>query len=224
VDPPKGVTIICPHWNFRIKTDGTRRAQQCCDGSKQAAPHLPRGTDTFASSLEHPMWRMFMGLCAAHCLLVYGSDAQDAHAHAHEPLKPTFVHWDDTKIEWWLVKTGQGVSNYKASEILHATQCHPEAGNAWECFITGVLHSLSFRGTTHEKNIHQMPQEKSIVLLARQVDDIALGYVGDETACGIMTLIDKCIQLPSETVIPITFQGLIRACPYCSLWVTKKRT
>jgi hypothetical protein len=54
-----------------------------------------------------------------------------------------------------------------------------------------------------------MTHETSIVLLARQVDDFALGCIDDETARGVMTLIGKCIWLPSKTVIPITFQDVL---------------
>jgi hypothetical protein len=54
-----------------------------------------------------------------------------------------------------------------------------------------------------------MTHETSVVSLARQVDDFALGCVDDDTAQGIMTLIEERIRLPSETVIPITFQGIL---------------
>jgi hypothetical protein len=54
-----------------------------------------------------------------------------------------------------------------------------------------------------------MTHETSVVLLARQVDDFALGCVNDDTARGIMRLIGECIQPPSKTVIPSTFQGII---------------
>jgi hypothetical protein len=72
---------------------------------------------------------MCMGLCAAFGLLVYGGDVTDACAHALGPLKPTFMSWDDAKIEWWFTKTGEGISKDKVLEILHVIQGHPEAGN-----------------------------------------------------------------------------------------------
>jgi hypothetical protein len=49
----------------------------------------------------------------------------------------------------------------------------------------------------------------SVILLACQVDDFALGCVDDNTAGEIMTLIGKRIRLPSEPKIPITFQGVL---------------
>jgi hypothetical protein len=87
-DPPWNATVLRPQWTSRIKTNGTRRSQLCADGSKRAAPHLYHGADTFASSLEQPMWRMFVALCAALGLLTCGSDVTDAYAHAPGPTKP----------------------------------------------------------------------------------------------------------------------------------------
>jgi hypothetical protein len=152
---------------------------------------------------------MFVALCAALNLLIYGSDVTDAYAHAPGPAKTTFMSWDDAKAEWWFAKTGECAPQGKASEILHSIQGHPEAGNAWECFICGILYSLGFCNTTHEKNTHWMNHETSIVVLARQLDDFTLGCVDDNTAQGIMTLIGERIQLLSEVKIPITFQGVL---------------
>ena len=167
------------------------------------------GTNTFASSLEQPMWCMFVALCAALGLLIYGGNVTDAYAHAPGPTQPTFMSWDDAKAEWWFTKTGEQIPKGKASEILRVIQGHPEAGNARERFICDIFFPLGFRNTTHERNIHRMNHGTSVVLLARQVDDFALGCVDDNTARGIVTLIGECICLPSEAKIPITFQGVL---------------
>ena len=79
-------------------------------------------------------------------------------------------------------------------------------GNA--SFVISLC-SLGFCNTTHEKNVHRMNHGTSVVLLAGQVDDFALGCVDDSTARGIMTLISERIQLPSEAKIPIMFQGVL---------------
>ena len=209
VDPPRHATVLRPQWNSRIKSNGTRRSCLCADGSKRAAPHLYHGTDTFASSLEQPMWRLFVALCAGLGLTIYGGDVTDAYAHAPGPTKPTFMSWDDAKAEWWYAKTGERIPKGKAFEILRAIQGHPEAGNAWERFICDILHSLGFRNATHEKKVHRMNHGESIVLLARQVDDFALGCVDAKIAQEIIGLIGECVQLPSEAKIPITFQGIL---------------
>ena len=37
--PPNAI-VLRAHWNYRIKPDGSR-PRYCCDGSPNAAPHLP---------------------------------------------------------------------------------------------------------------------------------------------------------------------------------------
>ena len=49
----------------------------------------------------------------------------------------------------------------------------------------------------------------SIVLLARQVDNFALGCVDDKIAQEIIVLIGERVQLPSEAKISIIFQGIL---------------
>ena len=120
VDPPKHATVLRPQWNSRIKSNGTCRSRLCADGSKRAAPHLYCGTNTFASSLEQPMWRLFVALCAGLGLITYGGDVTDAYAHAPGPTKPTFMSWDAAKAEWRHAKTGEKIPKGKASEIIRA--------------------------------------------------------------------------------------------------------
>jgi hypothetical protein len=38
--PPPDAIILRQHWNYAIKSDGTRKARICCDGSPRAAPQL----------------------------------------------------------------------------------------------------------------------------------------------------------------------------------------
>jgi hypothetical protein len=82
------------------------------------------------------------------------------------PKKPTFVRMDDAMIDWWYNKTGEHVTKDKVAELRHAMQGHPEAGHAWEIFITAALHDISFHNTTHEKNIHQMTHDGFVILVA----------------------------------------------------------
>ena len=90
------------------------------------------------------MCRLFVALCAGLGLTIYGGDVTDAYAYAPGPTEPTFMSWDDAKAEWWFAKTGERIPKDKASKILCAIQGYPEAGNAWECFICDILHSLGF--------------------------------------------------------------------------------
>ena len=191
VDPPKNATVLRPQWTSRIKTNGTQHSRLYADGSKCTAPHLHPGTDAFASSLEQPVWHVFVALFVALNLLMYGGDITDAYAHVPGPTNPTFMSWDDAKAEWWFAKTGERVPKGEASEILRAIQGHSTAGNAWERFICDILFSLGFGNSAHEKNTQRMNHGTSVVLLARQVDDFALGCVDDSTTRGVMPLIGE---------------------------------
>jgi hypothetical protein len=155
------------------------------------------------------MWHMFVALSAACCPIICGGDVKDACAHAPGPKKPTFVCMDDTMIDWWHNKTGECVTKDKLAEILCAVQGHLEAGCAWEIFISEVLCDIGFHNATHKKNIHQMPCDGSVILVARQVNDFALACVDDDTACSVIAKIGKHIRLPSESVAPIDFQGVL---------------
>ena len=54
--------ILRSHWQYHVKRDGQRRARQCCDGSKRAAPILHALAKTYSSCVEHPIQRQFLAL------------------------------------------------------------------------------------------------------------------------------------------------------------------
>ena len=83
------------HWQYRIKVNGKRRSRLCCDGSPRAAPEVHSTTNTYASCLEHPVFWLFIALCAADNLTIYGGDTKDAFAHSPGPSMPTFMKLDD---------------------------------------------------------------------------------------------------------------------------------
>jgi len=85
---PKGGILMRFHWQCRIKVNGKRRSRLCCDGSPRAAPEVHSTTNTYASCLEHPVFRLFVALCAADNLTIYGGDAKDAFAHSPGPSIP----------------------------------------------------------------------------------------------------------------------------------------
>lgn len=89
---PPGAIVLRPHWQYRVKRDGTRRARNCCDGSKKAAPALHRLAKTYSSCVEQPIQRLFFALCAKMGYQVFGGDAKDAYAHSPAPEVPTYVH------------------------------------------------------------------------------------------------------------------------------------
>jgi len=94
------------HWQHRIKVNSKRRSRLCCDGSPRAVPEVHSTTNTYALCLEHPIFRLFIALCAADNLTIYGGDAKDAFAHLPGLSMPTFMKLDDAFRDWYLERTG----------------------------------------------------------------------------------------------------------------------
>jgi hypothetical protein len=87
VHPPPGAIILRQHWNYSIKSDGTRKARNCCDGSPRAAPAL-KLANTYSSCIEQPCMRMFFALCAHEGYVCIKVDATNAYANSPPPHSP----------------------------------------------------------------------------------------------------------------------------------------
>lgn len=57
--PPNAI-VLCQHWNYKVKTDGTQRPHNCCDRSKRAAPTLHKHVSAYSSCVMQPVQRIFM--------------------------------------------------------------------------------------------------------------------------------------------------------------------
>ena len=120
--PPEGAIILRQHWQYRVKTDGTRRARNCGDGSKRAAPELYRLFATYSSCLEHPMFRLFIALSVQLCYVVYGGDAKDAFAHSPPPTVPIYVYIDDAYADWYKWRFNIELNRSDVLPVNHALQ------------------------------------------------------------------------------------------------------
>jgi Reverse transcriptase (RNA-dependent DNA polymerase) len=181
VDPPKGAIILRQHWTYSFKTDGTRKARNCCDGSKRAAPALHGEAKTYASCVEQPCMRLFFALAATQGMTVFGADAANAFANSPPPSVPTYVAIDDAYAEWYLARHGTKLDRRQVLPVLHALQGHPESGSLWEQLINEILlGELGFRNTTHERNLYHGFVGAARVLICRQVDDLAIGTTSPE--------------------------------------------
>jgi len=98
---PEGSILMHFHWQCQIKVNGKQRSRLCCDGSPRAAPEVHSTTNTYASCLEHPVFQLFIALCAADNLTIYGGDAKDAFAHSPGLSMPTFMKLDDAFCDWY---------------------------------------------------------------------------------------------------------------------------
>ena len=142
------------HWQYRIKVNGKRRSWLCCDGSPRAVPEVHSAKNTYASCLEHPVYQLFIALCAPDNLTTYGGDAKDVFAHSPGPSMPTFMKVDDAFYDWYLERTGELLDNDQVLPVLHALQGHPEAARLWVEHGSGILAEIGFCNRTHEKNIY----------------------------------------------------------------------
>jgi Reverse transcriptase (RNA-dependent DNA polymerase) len=195
VDLPPGGILLRQHWTYIFKSDGTRKARNCCDGSKRAAPVLHGEAKTYASCIEQPCMRVFFALCATHSMVVYGADATNAFANSPPPSLPTFVNIDDAYFEWYRARHGKDLDRRQVLPVLHALQGHPESGHLWERLIDDLLCGLGLTSTTHERNLYRGFVEGSDVLLCRQVDDLAIGTCSPVAYDYITDAIGKRIEL-----------------------------
>jgi len=197
------------HWQYRIKVNGKQRSRLCCDGSPRAAPEVHSTTNTYALCLEHSVFWLFIALCAADNLTIYGGDAKDAFAHLPGPSMPTFMKLDDAFRDWYLECTGVLLDKDLVLPVLHTLQGHPEAARLWEEHISAILEKVGFKNTTHEKNIYTGKFCGEKVLLVRQVDDFALGCHQESTAKSVYADIGTKLTLRNEAEAPFEYLGLV---------------
>ena len=202
-DIPKDAIVLRQHWRYYFKADGTRKARNCCDGSRRAAPELHDVAQTYSSCIEQPCMRLFFALAAALNMTIVAADATNAYANSPPPEIPTYVWVDDQYISWYRRKHGVTLSRDMVMPVLHALQGHPESGALWEKHINGILHKLGFKNTTHEKSLYRTEWDGKTVLLCRQVDDIAV-------ACEDQSVCDEIISLISSKVDMIN-EGLLKS-------------
>jgi Reverse transcriptase (RNA-dependent DNA polymerase) len=201
VVPPDGAILLRSHWTYGIKSDGTRKARNCCDGSERAAPMLHGEAKTYASCIEHPCMRIYFALTAALGMTAFGADATNAFANSPPPEVPTFVKIDDAYADWFLGKHGTPIDRSKVLPVLHALQGHPESGSLWEHTINKILTDLGFTNTTHEPNLYTGNFLEAPVLICRQVDDLAVSAHVAKTADALIDAIGSHVNLTKQGVI-----------------------
>jgi Reverse transcriptase (RNA-dependent DNA polymerase) len=207
VTPPPDAIILRQHWTYIIKKDGRRKARQCCDGSKRAAPQLQNAERTFASCVAQPGFRAFTSLAASLDMRVWFLDATNAYANSPGPQTPTYVYIDANYAAWYAARHGVHLDRSLVLPVQHALQGHPEAGNLWESHINGILFSLGFTTTTHERSLYTATINGFQVLLCRQVDDLAIACTDEATAKWIITQIGAKVEVTDGGLLT-TFNGV----------------
>jgi hypothetical protein len=142
VTPHPLAVILRQHWNYLIKKDGRRKARQCCDGSKRAAPQLQNAERTHASCVAQPGLRLFLSLAASLGMIVYFLDATNAYANSPAPKTPTFVYIDANYAAWYAARFSVKLDTSMVLPVQHALQGHPEAGAPWEAHIYIYIYKI----------------------------------------------------------------------------------
>jgi hypothetical protein len=103
VHPPPGAIILLQHWNYSIKSDGTRKACNCCDSSPRAAPES-KLANTYSSCIEQPCMRLFFALCTHKGYICVKVNATNAYANSPPPDQPMFVYIDEQYADWYFTQ------------------------------------------------------------------------------------------------------------------------
>jgi hypothetical protein len=203
--------ILRIHWSNCVKTDGRRKTRACINGSKRAAPWLREFAHTYASCIELPCMRLFFAICGRLCMIIVYGDTDNAYQNAPPPTEPCYLEIDDAYRSWYKKRTGIDIDpRAYVIPALRAIQGHPEAGRLWEDFITQILESppLNFKSTTHERNLYFGTIDGALVLVARQVDDFAVGSTSLAAANKLLEIINSHVTTKNQGSGTITSSGL----------------
>ena len=78
---------------------------------------------------------MFLGICAALNLTLYGGDATDAYAHANSSGTPTYLQVDEAYEDWWNATAKEcgkpRITRKYVLPIQHCLQGSPVSGKLW---------------------------------------------------------------------------------------------
>ena len=182
--PDQWSTIFNLVWRRVVKPDGTRKSRSCLDGSKRAAAWLRALVQTYSSCLELPCQRIFVAMCARRGLNIYYGDVDNAFQQAPPPTFQCYIAVDATVADWYESRFGIKLDPSKhVIPLYKALQGFPEAGALWEKMIQKILLvKMGFKCTVHERNLYIGTINGQEVLVARQVDDFAIGAKNKETA------------------------------------------
>jgi len=116
---------------------------------------------------------------------------------------------DDAFQDWCLERTGVLLDKDLVLPALRALQGHPEATRLWEEHSSAILDKVGFKNTTHEKNICTGKFCDERVLLARQVDDFALGCRQESAAKSVCAKTGAKLTLHNEAEALFEHLGLV---------------
>jgi len=150
-----------------VKSDGTRKARACINGSKRAAPWLQQFAQTYASCIKQPCMHLFFALAALHALIVIVADTSNAFQQLPPPTEQCYLQIDEAYQSWYRKCYNMDIDpTTHVVPLNKALQGHPDAGALWERMIVGILKDeLGFRSTTHERNLYCSEIDGKLVLV-----------------------------------------------------------
>jgi hypothetical protein len=113
---------------------------------------------------------------------------------------------DDAYADWYRSRHGKKVDPSLVLPVLKALKGQPEAGALWEKYINEIIDDLDIVYTTHERSIYRWTIDGKVVLLCRQVDDIAV-ICSDTVSQDLIDSIGKVMDLKSQVVFS-SFNGI----------------
>jgi ribosomal protein L30/L7E len=128
--------------------------------------------------------RLFFALCARKNYVVSYGDSTNAFQNAPAPTHQCYLEIDESYMVWYKRKFGKDIDPRTHVIPLHkAMQGHPESGRLWAEMVNTVLQDeLGFKATTHEPCLYKGSINGKEVLVARMVDDYAIG--SEDTTAG----------------------------------------
>lgn len=181
-------------WTYSIKMeDGRKKARCTCDDSTRGGQ--VRVLDhVHANSLDQTGSRIFYGVFAAECLLIFGSCMSNAFGEAPPPKQGFFIRPDAAFCEWWISKGREPIPDGWVIPVLAAMQGHPESPRRWEKHIDRILcRLLNFTPTVHEPCLYRGELDEQQVLFKRHVDDFPLATTSLEIANCLFNKIDQSL-------------------------------
>jgi hypothetical protein len=203
--------ILRIQWSCCVKTDGRRKARACIDGSKRAAPWLRDTAQTYASCIEQPCMKLFFALVVLYRMIVLFGDVDNAYQNSPSPTEPCYLEADEAFCSWYKKRFGIELDARRyVIPALRAIQGHPEAGRLWQDFILQILQSppLNFTTTIHERNLYRGEIDGKLVLVARQVDDFAIGCTCIKTAARLIAIINEHVSTKNQGIGTLTSYGM----------------
>ena len=135
--PPQ---VLCFVWSNLMKTDGTRKARACADGSKRSAPWLRNFVNTYSSCIELPCQRLFFALSAGLGYVLTVTDTSNAFQQAPPPPYPCYLRIDEAYQDWYKHHFGKSIDLTEyVVPVLKNLQGLPHAGASWEVMINKQL-------------------------------------------------------------------------------------